>query len=222
MENKMTLGIQDMPKIECPFERELKGNDYLITPKIKEGYEWVFEDEGVVALEKLHGTNVSIIIQEGAVISMYNRTERIPFINKGKKWITEGVLEAFHRGYVDKLGDGQHFGELIGEKVNGNPYKIKGHVWIPFKTFAHKHLKYKSWGKYPKDFETISKWFEKDLMPLYWVMKHGLAKNKDGKYEGFVEGIVFHHPDGRMAKIRKDMFPWHAHRKQNQKFDPHL
>jgi hypothetical protein len=45
-------------------------------------------------------------------------------------------------------------------------------------------------------------------MPLYWAMKHGLEKDKEGHYLGFVEGIVFTHPDGRMAKIRKDMFEW--------------
>lgn len=39
-------------------------------------------------------------------------------------------------------------------------------------------------------------------------MKHHLEKDKDGHYIGFVEGIVFTHPDGRFAKLRKDMFPW--------------
>jgi hypothetical protein len=102
---------------------------------------------------------------------------------------------------MEFLADGQHFGELIGEKVNGNPYKIKGHLWIPFSTFCQKHLRYKSWGKYPKNFETISEWF-KELIPLYASM----AQGEEGRKEGFVEGIVFTHPDGRMAKIRKDMF----------------
>ena len=40
-------------------------------------------------------------------------------------------------------------------------------------------------------------------------MKHGMEKDKDGHYKGFVEGVVFTHPDGRMAKLRKDMFDWH-------------
>jgi len=87
---------------------------------------------------------------------------------------------------------------LIGPKVNCNPYKLNKHLWIPFSTFAQKHLRYKSWGKYPKDFETISKWF-KDLIPLYALMQGNREK-------GFVEGIVFTHPDGRMAKLRKSMF----------------
>ncbi|MBS3080446.1 hypothetical protein J4221_03170 [Candidatus Pacearchaeota archaeon] len=194
------MKINDMPKIECPFVRELINGNYIVTNKIAEGYEWVFKDDSVMAIEKLHGTNVSIVIVEGTVIQVYNRTERIPFITKGKKWIIESLLNSKERGYLEFLGDGQHFGELIGPKVNGNPYKLKEHLWIPFKIFAQKHLKYKSWGKYPKDFETISNWF-KELIPLYASMQ--------GDREGFVEGIVFTHPDGRMAKLRKNMFDWH-------------
>ena len=30
-----------------------------------------------------------------------------------------------------------------------------------------------------------------------------------GDKEGFVEGVVFTHPDGRMAKLRIDMFDWY-------------
>jgi len=211
----MTINkIEDMPKIESPFVRKEIDGNYILTPEIVEGYEWVFNDESVMAIEKLHGTNVSIIVREGVIIAIYNRTERIPFFNKGKKYLVEGLLNSYERGYMEDLLDGQHYGELIGEKVNGNPYKIKGHLWIPFSTFAQKHLKYKSWGKYPKDFETISKWFETDLFSLYQSMVHG----EDGKIDSatwksesrkmFVEGIVFTHPDGRMAKLRRDMFSW--------------
>ena len=194
--------ITDMPKLESPFVRELnEKNEFVVTDKITPGYEWVFEDDTVMAIEKLHGTNVSIFITEGVITAMWNRTERVPFFNKGKKHITEGVLNSFERGYIEFLGDGQHFGELIGPKVNGNPYELEMHLWIPFKTFGQKHLRYKAWGKYPKDFETISRWFKEDLLPLYASMKG----DREG---GFVEGIVFTHPDGRMAKLRKDMFDW--------------
>ena len=189
-----------MIKIESPFVRVMKDGRYIVIAKINEGYEWVFEDESVMAIEKLHGTNVSIIIEGGNVTQVYNRTERIPFINKGKSWIIKGLLNSKEKGYLEFLGDGQFFGELIGPKVNGNPYKLDEHLWIPFATFCQKHLKYKSWGKYLKDFYTTSDWFE-ELMPLYTSMK--------GDREGFVEGIVFTHPDGRMAKLRRDMFTWY-------------
>jgi hypothetical protein len=163
-----------------------------------------------MAIEKLDGTNVSIVIEVGNIVSIWNRTERIPFINKGKKHIVEGILNSYGRGYMDLLEDGQHFGELIGPKVNGNPYKLNEHLWIPFETFCQNHLKYKSWGKYPKDFETISNWF-KELIPLYASMVQG----EEGRKNGFVEGVVFTHPDGRMAKLRKDMFDWFKGERNN-------
>ena len=205
MEVKMK--IIDMPKLQSPFVRVLQPNgDYIVTNKIEEGYEWVFEDETVMAIEKLHGTNVSILIQDGVITSCWNRTERLPFFNKGKKFIIEGLLNSYSRKYMEFLPDGQHFGELIGPKVYGNPYKLEEHIWIPFSSYAQKHLRYKSWGKYPKDFNTISEWF-KELQPLF-MMKRGIK-------DGFVEGIVFTHPDGRMAKLRKDMFDWYEGRRHN-------
>jgi hypothetical protein len=202
----MNIEIHDMPKLECPFIRKQINNKYIIINTINPGYEWVFNDPLVMAIEKLHGTNVSILIQDGIIIGIWNRTERIPFFNKQKKFIIEGLLNSYERGYTEFLADGQHFGELIGEKVNGNPYKIKGHLWIPFKTYAKEHLLYKSWGKYPKDFDTISKWFQNDLIPLYSCLVNG----SDTRKTGFVEGIVFTHPDGRMAKLRRDMFEWYV------------
>ena len=196
--------MKDMPKLESPYMRKEINGDYVVTPEINPGYAWVFEDESVMAIEKLHGTNVSIVIENGIVTSIWNRTERIiPFVTNSKNYIVKGVLESFERGYIGMLGDGQHFGELIGEKVNGNPYHIVGHLWIPFKTYAQEHLRYKSWGKYSKDFETISRWFQNDLLPLYTLRKYGKDFDKH-----FVEGIVFTHPDGRMAKLRRDMFDW--------------
>lgn len=207
-----------MPKLESPFIRKLLPNgDYIVTSEINPKYNWVFEDEKVIAIEKLDGTNVSIIINEGQIISVWNRTERVPFINKGKKWIIEGILNSYERGYIDLLPDGQHFGELVGPKVNGNPYKLKEHLWIPFSTFAQKHLRYKSWGKYPKDFETISTWL-KELIPLYASMTQG----GEGRRNGFVEGIVFTHPDGRMAKLRRDMFQWFNGKRHNDGFNQEI
>ena len=203
--------IKDMPKLHSPFVRKEINGLYVVTDEIAEDMEWVFEDESVMAIEKLHGTNVSIEIRDGVITGVWNRTERVPFFNKGKKFITEGILNSFSNGYTEFLGDGQHFGELIGPKVNGNPYKLDEHIWIPFGSYGQKHLKYKCWGKYPKTFESISEWF-KELMPLYM--------SRRGDREGFVEGIVFTHPDGRMAKLRCDMFDWFegtsSHRKKEK------
>ena len=221
---------EDFPKMQSPFIRkENDKGEYVVTPEINPGFEWVFEDDSVMAIEKLHGTNVGIGIKEGNIIGIWNRETRIPFFNRGKKFIIDGILTAFDRNYIDQLNDGYWYGELIGPKVNGNPYVLDEHTWIPFATYAKKKLAYKSWGKYPKTYDSISEWF-KTLMPLYSMHIHGhicmtdengehhdyehwhevMPDNTHRIHEHFVEGVVFTHPDGRMAKLRRDMFDWYS------------
>lgn len=188
-----------MPKIQSPFVREMINGFYVVTPKINEGYEWVFEDPNVLAIEKLDGTNVSIVIENGEIKQIFNRTNRIPFFCKSQRQIIDGTLEAFCNDRCN-FSDGQYFGELVGPKVNGNPYQLEKHEWVPFVTYAKNHLAYKSWGQYPKDFETISNWFKDDIFSLFGrIRKHEVMKP---------EGVVFTHFDGRMAKLRRDMFDW--------------
>ncbi|MGI0059279.1 MAG: RNA ligase family protein [Nitrosotalea sp.] len=204
-------GIKDMPKLESPFIRvKDKHDNYFVTPEIAMGYEWVFNDDDVLATEKLDGTNVSIVMEDGQIKSIWNRTERIPFFNKGKNFITKGVLESYIRGYTN-FSDGQYFGELIGEKVQGNPYSITGNLWIPFSTYAQKHLSYKSWNKYPKTYDSISRWFEEDLFSLFMAKHRGSINGE--MFRQFPEGIVFIKTStGQMAKLRRDMFPWYKGR----------
>ena len=192
----------DMPKLESPFIRDTIESRYVVTPRVTPGFEWVFEDQAVLATEKLDGTNVSIVLRDGIIAEVWNRENRIPFINKGHGFIIEGIQYSFDRGYC-ALSDGQWFGELIGPKVQGNPYKLDHHIWIPFATYARKKLAYHSWGKYPKTFEAISAWFETDLFSLFYM-----GRNK-GEHQP-AEGVVFVQPStGNMAKLRRDMFPWH-------------
>ena len=195
------MQIKDMPKIESPFVRKEINGKYVVTPEISYGYDWVFNDTDVIATEKLNGTNVSIIIENGKITRVFNRTAEIPFFNKGSQHIIFGVMESFCRGYTN-FTDGQYFGELIGPKLQGNPYKLEQHLWIPFDSYVKEHLAYKSWGKYSKDFGTISNWFKTDLFSLYFKRRHEGEVSKP-------EGIVFHHKDGRMAKLRGDMFDWY-------------
>ncbi len=202
--------VRDMPKLEAPFIREENDNgDYVVIDEINEGYEWVFERDRVMAIEKLHGTNVSVIVDQGNVTAVFNRKNRIPPYQSSKRWITTGILNSIDRDYLN-LKDGQWYGELVGPKVNGNPYDLDEHLWIPFQRYGWKHLEYKSWGNYPKDFETISRWLKEDLIPLFYSKIHGVGFD-EARENGFVEGIVFTDPKTlEMAKLRRDMFDWYG------------
>ena len=208
------MEIKDMPKLESLFIRETINGEYIVTQKIDENYKWVLEgkEDEVICMEKLNGTNVSIIIQDGNITGIFNRTARIPFFNKGKKFIIEGLLESHEKGYCEFL-DGQYFGELIGEKVQGNPYKNERHLWIPFNSFGKKHLVYKSFHKYPKTFEGLSDWLKKPIeeggiFSLYARMK-GIEIQP--------EGVVFYNlKTGQMCKLRRDMFEWYKEKRHKE------
>ena len=207
--NNTLTEINDMPKIDAPFVREENENgDYVVINEINEGYEWVFEKDNVMAIEKLDGTNVSVIIKGGHITAVFNRKNRVPAFNTSKDFITRGLLNSMDRGYLN-LEDGQWYGELVGPKVQGNPYKLDEHLWIPFQRYSWKHLKYKSWGKYPKTFESINKWFKDGLIPLFYSNIHGVDFDK-ARENCTPEGIMFTDPDTKkMAKLRYDMFDWY-------------
>lgn len=196
--------ILDMPKLQSPFTRVSKiinGREaYVVTPAIDPDYMWVFEDEGVRAVEKLDGTNVSIVIEGGRVRRIFNRTTELDFFG-GHPAVT-ALIHAAERGYLPKT-DGQFFGEAMGGKIQSNPLNLKEPLWFPFHR-AFDKLSYKSWGKYPKTFEAISEWFKNDLISLAAQMY-----SADHVHNIFAEGVIFTHPDGRMAKLRRDMFDWY-------------
>ena len=198
--------IIDFPKLESPFVRKINDNDeYIITNEIHKGAEWVFngkEDE-VAATEKIDGTCCAILIENGVVTAMFNRTNRIPFIGGTlSKALTEGVNNAFTKQRF-VMQDGLFWGELIGPKIQGNDYKLTEHEWLPF-DWLKKSCSYNSWHKHPKTFDNINKWFldeidDGGIFSLY--MRKRSIKQKP-------EGVVFHNiKTGQMFKLRLDMLP---------------
>ena len=128
---KLVATIHDMPKLHSPFVREHINGHYVVMDKIEPGMEWVFEDEDVNCSEKLDGTSCAVYMQEGAVLGVWNRTTRIPFINRGKEFIIQGVQEAYSRKYLDTLS-GEIHGEVIGPKIQSNHYKLENPLFVPF------------------------------------------------------------------------------------------
>lgn len=204
--------ILDMPKLQSPFVRVSKvingRQEYVVIPEIAEGYEWVFNDPSVRAVEKLDGTNVSIVVENGLVRRIFNRTTELNVFG-GHPAIT-ALINSAERGYLPK-NDGQFFGEAIGGKIQANPLNLTSPLWFPFHR-AFDKLSYKSWGKYPKTFDSISEWFKDGLVSLAWEM-YGNKKPED---KVFAEGVIFTHPDGRMAKLRRDMFDWYTDKRHKE------
>ena len=225
-DEKEEIKINDFPKIQCPFIRkdfavnfeqwQEYGNElqlrrpkaYLVVNEINPGYEWVFDDPKTFCCEKLDGTNIKLLVKDGRLIGVRNRKTIIDPLQiiKGKTFIPEGIFAAVGKGYVEESGE--QAGELIGPKLQSNPYKMNTHLWYPFSK-AIKHLTYRSFHEHDRTFENWSSWFEG------WLSSRFYSKRKSPTDEAvWAEGVVFYNlrrkEEGRpyMAKLRRDMFDW--------------
>ncbi len=149
--------------------------------------DWVFAGEGVPT-RKYDGTCCKI--EDG---KMFKRREVKPgkpipdgFVqeqldnNTGKRvgWMPVDCADKQDKYHCEAF-DGQPDGtyELCGPKVQGNPEKFDKHVLISHnEAFVFDHC--------PTDYEELGQW-----LPLLCG-----------------EGVVWHHQDGRMAKIKKRDF----------------
>lgn len=178
-----------MKKIPTLFKRDFTNNGVII-PEYNEGIEWVVKGEGI-ATRKYDGT--SVLIRDG---KMYKRYELRPgkeapygfeqvdhdeTTGKSVGWVEvgNGSEDKYFReavnGNPDKVDmpDGNY--ELLGPKVQGNPEHADKHYLHDFMRNAE------TYDDVPVEFEALKQWLE----------------DKD------IEGIVWHHPDGRMVKIKK-------------------
>lgn len=215
--------MTDFPKIQCPFvRREFAVNKedwkkhgkalqlrqpkvYLVVNQVNPGYEWVFDNIDTVAIEKLDGTNVKVDIQHNKLMQIQNRKNSIEFGRlddmKGHLPIIEGVFRAIAKGYIKE--DGQYAGEVIGPKVQGNPYQLESCIWFPFDK-AYKELYYKSFHEHDRTFDNWSFWFKNYLFSRFFDKK----TKKGSSSKIFAEGVVFY-TGMKMAKLRRDMFDWY-------------
>lgn len=218
--------LTDFPKIECPFIRKIypvnkenfktygsqlklrEPEVYLVTEQVNPGYEWVFDDPDTIAVEKLDGTNVKLKTENGRLIALQNRKNVLDPLQilKGKAFIIEGIFQSIQKGYVED--NKEQVGELIGPKLQGNPYQLQNHEWYPFEK-SIKHLRYKSFNEHERSFANFSIWFKNHLKSLHHSKRVG--------YENavFAEGVIFYNLKRRamnqsyMAKLRRDMFDWY-------------
>ena len=220
--------LTDFPKLHCPYIRQTfavnkeqfksLGNKYglrnpeayLVVDKVNPGYEWVFDDSETFAVEKLNGTNIKLLTENGRLLALQNRKNIVDPLQiiGGKTFIIEGLFRSIGKGYVK--ADGEQAGELIGPKVQSNPYKLDFHEWYPFEK-AMNNLQYRSFLEHPRTFDNLSAWF-KDWLHSRLYTKIASKKGVDDKV--FAEGVVFYNLKRKvanqvwMAKLRRDMFDW--------------
>ena len=185
-----------MKKIPSVFLRDWNGDRSRVTRDINSNAAWVLAGDGVPT-RKWDGT--AILIEDGVAFKRYERSpgkappegfrpaqEIDPDTGKQPGWVPTYPAASEDRWLYEAIGigrwpDGTY--ELVGPKVQGNPENLSEHQ----------------------------------------LLRHG-AERLDAMYAGNLtygsirnflimfpmEGIVWHHPDGRMAKIKRRDFglPW--------------
>lgn len=188
---------------------------YLVIDKVNPGYEWVFDDPDTFAVEKLDGTNVKLRTEGGFLLELQNRLNIIavnpPQIVKGNTAIMEGIFRASAKGYVELTGE--QAGEVIGPKLQGNPYHLDYHEWYPFDK-AVKDLRYRSFNEHPRTFDNLSLWFKDWLHSRYYLKRKEKLNGKDLPEKAWAEGVIFYNLKRKaeqktwMTKLRRNMFDW--------------
>lgn len=203
-----------MKKIPSVFKRDYEGTRQCFD-EVVPGCEWVIAGEGVATI-KWDGT--SCLVRDGRLFKRYDRKltkaahrrkrqgyngpwaeadvkpaptgwvpcEPAPNAHTGHwpGWLPvgDGPEDKWHReAWKSVIRDDGTF-ELVGPRVQGNPYMLEG--------------RHELWRHGSMKIEDLPDRTFKGICA--WCVSHA------------VEGIVFHHPDGRMAKVkRKDFgFAW--------------
>lgn len=178
-----------MKKIPSLFQRDWSGSR-LARDEVTPGCEWVVAGEGV-ATRKYDGTCCMVKDKK-----LYKRLE----FKKGKPWpadfihadgpdmqtskifgwvpVGDGPEDKWHREGFNQFGGNFTDGtyELVGPKIQGNPEFYAEHLLVP-------HGQQQVLNA-PRTFNELAEFFT----TVPW------------------EGLVWHHPDGRMCKIKAKDF----------------
>lgn len=182
-----------MKKIPCLFQRDFtdRRNPKLLQ-EVTPGCEWVLAGEGVATI-KWDGTACAII--NGKLYARYDAKkgkkapvgaipigEPDPVTGHHPHWILADRPEDCYirEGWAALANKADGTYEAIGPKIQGNPQSAPAHTLLPHGAHVVS-VPVRTWD---------------DLRELLEHFPH--------------EGLVFHHPDGRMCKIRRDDygFPW--------------
>jgi hypothetical protein len=183
-------------KVKTLFERDWDGDRRYVLPQVTPGCEWVIDGEGIPT-RKYDGTCVMFDgifwwarreVKEGKTAPEgFVALETDPETLKTVGW--EPVEQStFAKWHAEAIPDdlirltfpiGTY--ELIGPKINGNPEGRETHFLM---FHAHADPLRDGPRDFPTDFDGLAR----------WLHAHPY------------EGVVWHHPDGRMCKIKRRDF----------------
>jgi hypothetical protein len=193
-----------LKKIISLFKRDYSGEPRLVYNEVVPGAEWVEDGEGI-ATEKFDGT--AALIKNGKIYKRYDRKPGreapegwepceekpdevtghwpgwVPVdpTNPNDKYFYEAADNIEEVIWYRRVAQIDGTYELVGPKINKNPYRLEKHFFWKHGSEEIKDA--------PRDFDGLKQFF--------------INRNS-------IEGIVWHHPDGRMVKIKRRDFglPW--------------
>lgn len=182
-----------MKKIISLYQRNYDG-DHLVRDEVVPGAEWVLAGEGA-ATRKYDGT--CCLIRDRRLYKRFDLKpgkppppdfeveQHDPVTGKSFGWVPvgDGPEDRWHRQAFERLTGRDRGGELdgtyelLGPKIQGNPERFTEHELVA-------HADAAVLPDAPRDFEGLRSYLA----------------------EAAIEGIVWHHPEGRMVKIKSRDF----------------
>jgi hypothetical protein len=168
-----------MKKIPTMFTRDESKSGHPVMDEWKPECLWVRDGEGFATV-KLDGTNVKV--ENGRPFKRQKPKERdyddAAYVPCDRANPADRwAWEAFDAGH-----DGDGIYELVGPKIQGNPQQHVAHTLVRVVPPTNERI-------------AITNGPERTFTGLRnWLTEHP------------IEGLVFHHPDGRMAKIKRRDF----------------
>lgn len=172
-----------------------------VTREVVPGCEWALRGEGHPT-RKWDGTNIRVTVREGVIVGVEKRR------NPSRAQKAQGVEPGYVLASADDPADIHIFAacgitivatwpdgawscEALGPKIQGGVENVHG--IIPF---------------------SMPRWAENHTIPTHLLVaraERGAVMFDYNSISAYlqsvaIEGIVFHHPDGRMAKIKRRDF----------------
>ncbi len=209
-----------MKKIPCLFERVhlcLRTGDFLHKQTSSSRYRaidtvnphcnWVFQGEGIATI-KLDGSPVMLRKGTDDEFRLYQRlqTDKLPpagsiqcdfrrDVQKAIWWVpatNKWLIEAY-KDFAEHFEVIEGTYEAMGPKINGNRHKLDKHT-----LGIHGGIILAE-GKYKRSFAGLKALLQNLSLSTIFNCVTDVEHH-------FYEGLVFHHPDGRMAKIKRKDF----------------